>query len=208
MESKPTARLTALDHSVRPQTHPLPDEACTLGRAPDCDIVIDDKIVSRLHARIERQGHHFLLVDLNSANGTFVNGYRINQPYHLQDNDVISLGESRQPLLQFEDPDDTAIPPGYLQYNPQLMAFVLHEQTVDLTPAEFRLLHHLYQHAGDVCTREACAQAVWVRDYSPVHSTNALDRVMANLRDKLRQTDPAADDLIETRRGVGYILHL
>jgi DNA-binding response OmpR family regulator len=208
MEPGLIAKFSALDEMVQPVEYVLQAESCTLGRSAECDIVVDYKIVSRLHARIERQGPHYLLHDLNSANGTFVNGHRIHEPHLLRDKDVISLGETRQPLLQFNDPDDTAIPPGRLDYNPQTMMFFLNEQPVELTPAEFRLLHHLFQYAGDVCTREACARAVWVRDYNPLRSASALDRVMANLREKLRQIDPVAADLIETRRGLGYVLNL
>jgi DNA-binding response OmpR family regulator len=86
------------------------------------------------------------------------------------------------------------------------MTFILNKKPLDLTPAQFRLLHYLYQHAGEVCTRETCAQAIWGRDYDPGLDADALDRAMSNLRGQLRQVDPDSD-LIETRRGLGYLLH-
>jgi len=50
--------------------------AFVLGRAPECDLVLDGAGVSRRHARILREADRFLLEDLGSANGTLVNGAR------------------------------------------------------------------------------------------------------------------------------------
>ncbi|MDH4136641.1 MAG: FHA domain-containing protein, partial [Anaerolineae bacterium] len=52
----------------------------TIGRGADNDIVIDDKMVSRHHARLEMQANTCLLTDLSSANGTWVNDRRISAP--------------------------------------------------------------------------------------------------------------------------------
>lgn len=46
----------------------------TLGRAPECDIRLPHQGVSRLHCTLEHQGGHLALVDLDSANGSFING--------------------------------------------------------------------------------------------------------------------------------------
>jgi predicted component of type VI protein secretion system len=51
--------------------------AISIGRSPDNDIQIRDEYVSRNHLVIWRSGHKFLLKDLRSINGTFVNGYRV-----------------------------------------------------------------------------------------------------------------------------------
>ncbi len=57
----------------------------------DGDIILDDSRVSRRHAQITREAGAFLLRDLDSANGVWVNGVRVTeQP--LQEGDVISLG--------------------------------------------------------------------------------------------------------------------
>jgi DNA-binding response OmpR family regulator len=56
-----------------------------------------------------------------------------------------------------------------------------------------------------VCTRESCAQAIWGRDYDPELDTEALDRAISTLRGQLRKIAAKAD-LIETRRGLGYLL--
>lgn len=50
-----------------------------IGRHPDCDLVLDSPLVSRFHAELELRGQDALLRDLNSANGTFIDGQRISQ---------------------------------------------------------------------------------------------------------------------------------
>ncbi|MDX1655721.1 MAG: FHA domain-containing protein [Candidatus Competibacteraceae bacterium] len=49
----------------------------TLGRQGDCQVVVEDDGVSRHHARVEVEGDRVRVVDLNSSNGTFVNGQRV-----------------------------------------------------------------------------------------------------------------------------------
>jgi len=65
-------------------------EVATIGRAPDCNIVLDFRPVSRCHARIFKQGGHYWLKDLDSANGTMLNGKRIKQEM-LSDSDRIEF---------------------------------------------------------------------------------------------------------------------
>jgi hypothetical protein len=65
----------------------------TVGRLPDNDISIPDTQVSRHHASIAWEDGQFLIRDLNSANGTSVNGAVLTGPAPLRDGDVIGLGE-------------------------------------------------------------------------------------------------------------------
>lgn len=62
-----------------------------IGRNADNDVVFDDGLVSRLHARLEAVQGKVLLVDQGSANGTFVNGQRI-QTYAIGDNSQFQIG--------------------------------------------------------------------------------------------------------------------
>ena len=48
-----------------------------VGREPTCDVVVSDGSVSRKHARLERRGEDWAVVDQGSANGTFVDSQRI-----------------------------------------------------------------------------------------------------------------------------------
>lgn len=202
-------RLVAMTEyvaDIQPSDYLLETDVCTIGRSPICQIVVQRQLVSRLHARIERSGLRFLLHDANSANGTFVNNRRINEPFLLTDRDVIGLGASAG-LIRFLDTDTTFVPTTRLRYDERALRFFLGQQPLELPPTQFKLLLHLYQHPGDVCTRDSCAIAIWGRDYDPGMDADALDRIVTNLRSQLRQIDPKAD-FINTRRGVGYELIL
>ena len=67
----------------------------TLGFADDNSIVIDDNTVSARHAKIERQAKKFVLFDLMSENGTYLNGKKLLRPKELNDFDEIGLGRTR-----------------------------------------------------------------------------------------------------------------
>lgn len=66
----------------------------TIGRSPDCSIVVDNKLVSRFHAVIQKIRDAYFLKDENSTNGTFLNGRKIpNGKYvKLNQGDKISVG--------------------------------------------------------------------------------------------------------------------
>ncbi|MGE5291672.1 MAG: FHA domain-containing protein [Micromonosporaceae bacterium] len=64
----------------------------TIGREPDCDLVIPDLTVSRRHAHLTLQGGHWLLADLGSMNGTRCNGWRINSPVRVHSGDKLTFG--------------------------------------------------------------------------------------------------------------------
>ncbi|MBC7252259.1 MAG: FHA domain-containing protein, partial [Anaerolineae bacterium] len=66
-----------------------------LGRAPDNDIVLQDAQVSRHHATITFSGASYVIADLGSANGTKVNGVRIDQPRPLRHGDIIAVGSEQ-----------------------------------------------------------------------------------------------------------------
>jgi pSer/pThr/pTyr-binding forkhead associated (FHA) protein len=76
---------------------PLDKDAVTLGRGVGNDYVLADTSISRRHARFQRLPHGWLLIDLNSSNGTWANGDQVVGPYLLQDGDQILLGE--QPMV-------------------------------------------------------------------------------------------------------------
>ncbi len=71
-----------------------------VGRELSNDIVISDADVSRKHARLVQQGDSYLLEDVGSTNGTFVNGQRLTAPQLLRPDDRIRLGETVE--LAFE----------------------------------------------------------------------------------------------------------
>jgi pSer/pThr/pTyr-binding forkhead associated (FHA) protein len=78
MARKPNARESAMLILQRGGeaglTWPLERQTVTIGRGNDCDIVLDDRQVSRVHARIIWNDNHYELEDLGSKNGTHLNG--------------------------------------------------------------------------------------------------------------------------------------
>ena len=71
--------------------YPLVKAVISIGRRLENDLVIDDPRVSRNHAQLRALEGHYVLFDLSSTGGTFVNGSRIHETI-LYPNDTISLG--------------------------------------------------------------------------------------------------------------------
>jgi predicted component of type VI protein secretion system len=94
MESRGNSRLTIRQGPVPGKVHELAKDVVTLGRDVSNDIVINDAEVSRNHARLTAQSGSYLMEDLASTNGTFVNGQRLIGPKLLNPGDVIGLGET------------------------------------------------------------------------------------------------------------------
>lgn len=65
----------------------------SVGTDPDCQVVLQDQYMSRKHAEIKAEGGVWVLRDLGSSNGTFVNDQRVDQR-ELVDNDVVKFGQS------------------------------------------------------------------------------------------------------------------
>jgi hypothetical protein len=84
---------------------PIVKDSTRLGREPGLDVVFGATAanVSRRHAEIRRQDNVYILVDLGSFNGTFINGRRIANGEILHDGDVIQLGPGG-PNLRFRAP--------------------------------------------------------------------------------------------------------
>lgn len=65
----------------------------SIGRDESNDIVIKDRFISKNHAQIIKDENLFFLEDLNSANGTYLNGQLINDAIELKDKDIIDIGQ-------------------------------------------------------------------------------------------------------------------
>lgn len=93
------------------KTFVLSKSEITIGRDSNNDVVINDAEISRKHARLLLQQEGYLLEDLGSTNGTFVNGQRLMGPHALRPGELILLGENV--TLTYEapeyDPDATVI---------------------------------------------------------------------------------------------------
>ncbi len=84
----------------------LTKEETTLGRAPECDIFLDDEGVSRHHAKIVAQDNARVLMDLGSTNGTFIDNERI-EVATLRDGLLVQLGTAT--ILQFRYQDQKEV---------------------------------------------------------------------------------------------------
>ncbi|HZS43674.1 MAG TPA: adenylate/guanylate cyclase domain-containing protein [Blastocatellia bacterium] len=80
------------------------NEETTIGRALEANIVLADQRASRLHAAVHREGQKYIVKDLRSANGLFVNGKRVMETA-LAHEDVILIGRCQ---ITFEDTDSMA----------------------------------------------------------------------------------------------------
>jgi hypothetical protein len=69
----------------------LGEDPVCIGRSEDCEVQLADKNVSRRHAEVRREGAGFVLVDLDSTNGTRVNGGRVKRR-DLSDGDEVTVG--------------------------------------------------------------------------------------------------------------------
>lgn len=78
---------------------PLDADLLTIGRNPDSHLFLDDVTVSRHHARIIRDAAGFLIEDLNSLNGTYVNRRRVER-HHLGDGDELQIGKFKLSFLE------------------------------------------------------------------------------------------------------------
>lgn len=73
----------------------LDQDSVTAGRHPDSDIFLDDISVSRRHATFARQGGGYVVSDMGSLNGTYVNRDRIEGSIPLSGGDEVQLGKYR-----------------------------------------------------------------------------------------------------------------
>ncbi len=183
--------------------HLMGNEVITIGRAVENDIVITSRRVSRGHAQVQRQGRRLILADLGSTNGTFLNDERVLAPVELRDGDAVSIGGV---VLTFHDPDSTFLETPFPELEVDTAAGIVRvdRQAIDLSPKEFALLAYLYEHRGQVCSKDDISLAVW-----PEYQDGVFDYQIENLVRRLRsriEPDAASPQLLLTTRGRGYKL--
>jgi pSer/pThr/pTyr-binding forkhead associated (FHA) protein/tetratricopeptide (TPR) repeat protein len=95
VESKPVvAKLMFVEGPRKGEELFLEAYEVSLGRSKKADIFLDDEKLSRIHAKITRVGMGYRLIDLNSRNGTYVNGMRVLE-HPLSSFDSIEIGNSK-----------------------------------------------------------------------------------------------------------------
>jgi pSer/pThr/pTyr-binding forkhead associated (FHA) protein len=88
------ARLVWERRDGREVEFPLEGEALEVGRDEDVAIRVDEPLVSRRHARLERHPDGWVVVDLDSTNFTRVNGERVRRERTLAHGDELQLGRA------------------------------------------------------------------------------------------------------------------
>ena len=84
----------------------LDRDTTSAGRHPDSDIFLDDVTVSRRHAEFRREGGGFVVIDVGSLNGTYVNRERV-EAATLSNGDEVQIGKFRLVFIAGPRPDDT-----------------------------------------------------------------------------------------------------
>ena len=90
----PRAEVTVYSPLFSPFRHSLQGATVSIGRASDCALPIKDRYLSRKHAEIVAANGTWLLKDLGSANGTYLNGTRVERDQELKTGDRIRLGDT------------------------------------------------------------------------------------------------------------------
>jgi ABC transport system ATP-binding/permease protein len=96
--SEPPARLVVASRFMSGTEFILDRPAQVIGRTSENDIILNHKSISRHHAKIVREGNHYVILDLESANGVRVGGVEHDR-VELQSGDVLELGEVRLRFL-------------------------------------------------------------------------------------------------------------
>ena len=87
------ASVKVLSGANEGETYAISKSCATLGRGDQADLVIDDEAMSRRHLEISYRNLEFRLRDLDSSNGTFLNGSEVKE-YALRNGDKIMAGET------------------------------------------------------------------------------------------------------------------
>ncbi|MGD0610382.1 MAG: FHA domain-containing protein [Anaerolineales bacterium] len=94
IEVSPSAQLTILYGPDQGKVTQLSEEDLVIGRVEPAGLIISFREISRQHAKVSYKGGSFILEDLGSSNGTYLNGERLESPKTLTDKDEIRLGSS------------------------------------------------------------------------------------------------------------------
>ena len=176
----------------------------TIGRSDRCDIVLEDRQVSRFHARVSWSGSTYQLEDLGSKNGTHVNGDENRSATPLNDGDEFQIG------LRFKLAfvDDGATAPLTMDEGRKGLYLDKDSRTVQigsiimeppLSLPQYLLLNLLWDTKGGVVTRNEIVDAVWPDDSFDGISEQAIDALVRRLRERIAEIDEKTDYVITVR---------
>jgi DNA-binding winged helix-turn-helix (wHTH) protein len=171
-----------------------------IGRDDSCNVVIQNRQVSRYHARFSYLPQGVQLEDLGSKNGTHINGQQVLEPIMLQDGDIIQIAFAQQFIFMSSD---STLPlavspekPGELMQAPHQLRLEKRSRRVWIGDLD---------NPDRVVTRAELIQAVWGQEDAVGISEQALDALVRRLRDRLAAINSSHQFLI-TVRGHGLRL--
>jgi hypothetical protein len=182
-----------------------------IGRGTDCDISIPKRQISRHHAQIERDDEGYLLRDLESKNGTFVNSQPVRgKPRRLKDEDEIQLALCIKLGFVAADatlPLELTGPNRGLNVDRAARRVFIggHELDPPLSVAQYRLLELLLDREGEVVPRDEVVNTVWPEEEATGITEQAIDALVRRLRDRIAEVDPDYTYIV-TVRGHGFRL--
>ncbi|MBM4425850.1 MAG: FHA domain-containing protein [Chloroflexi bacterium] len=182
-----------------------------IGRDPSCDVQVQDRQVSRFHARITPNAEGVTIEDLGSKNGTNHNGVELASPIMLQDGDLLGIALAQQFIYLTSDATmplaESGARSGRLLMDQKSRQVWVNQQQVTppLSAQQFKLLWMLYKKQGQVINRSDLVSEVWGQEQMAGVSDQALDALIRRLRDRLAVLDPS-HQYINTVRGHGVRL--
>jgi DNA-binding winged helix-turn-helix (wHTH) protein len=210
MDDRPV--LIVNEGELAGQRWTLAKDEMVIGRGSDADIVLPERQVSRHHSKIHYRDGRYLLEDLTSKNGTFLNGQQVSGTAPLQDGDEIQIalcvrllfvGTDATVPLSFDMPRHDG-GDMVLEESRRTVSIKGRELDPPLSLAQFRLLEMLYEANGAVCGRDDIIEAVWPGTGGLGVSEQAIDALVRRLRDRLAELDD--HNYIVTVRGHGFRL--
>jgi hypothetical protein len=211
MSDETVAMLIVRDGNSPQRQWVLDEQVNVIGRGEDCQVIVDDRQASRNHARIVRTEQGYVLEDLDSKNGTFLNGQPLSGSTVLADGDEIGIALAAR--LAFVDAGATAPLVFEVRRQAQIRIDTASKQVwvggrelePPLSLAQYRLLMLLYSRAGQVVSRDEVVHAVWAEEEAEGVSEQAIDALARRLRERIAEADPEHQYVI-TVRGHGYRL--
>jgi hypothetical protein len=189
-------------------TWSLDRQALTIGRSPECGIVLEDRQVSRIHARITWRDDHYEIEDLASKNGTHLNGQDVNSVQVLHDGDEIQIAlryklafvdaGATAPLI-FEGPREVGLRLDSTSHQVYVNGKLIEPP---LSAQQYRLLELASTNPG-VIGRDEIVRAVWTDAVEGGVSDQSIDALVRRLRERLTEADPDHQYLV-TMRGHGF----
>ena len=167
----------------------------TLGRHPDQSVQLLDRVVSKEHALIVRRDGRFVVTDLGSRNGSFVNSVRITGPVYMTDGDEVSMGSSRLIFSQKAEGDGSML--RKVTISPEVLETNIQSRLARATDGRFLPEKQIHD------------TAQLRRDYEKLRIANELSRALGMERDLEKVYQIVLDkafDIFRADRGVILVL--